>query len=254
MLVCPGNFHAAAVDPAVGLVWLNFVCQIVSNGKAVIIGHGSARIGIAVFPVIVQMLRIVRNGAGLPFLVLGPGVLRRVGNGDDALPLIVQNFAHVHIQSSVVRHGDFRRAVRRQDPALAGAGDPARQIDLASRRVDILHKQLLRGGIPIDLRHIVKSLIRIVPLRTALIDFVHSAVLHDRRAIGRPFLRRSQVFLRYRGDIVLVAALDQTVHIDIGGGHIDIPPGDIACGLRRSATRVRLSLVLSIIVVRCAQA
>ena len=228
-----------ALDPCVCLIRFWIIGQGVAYGK-VIARLDSCRIGIAVVPVVVQMLGIVRNGAGLPPLVLGPGILRRVSDGDDALPLVVQNVAHVHIESGVVRHEDIRRAIRCQNLAVAGAGDLARQIDLAARRVDIFHEQLFRGGIPIDLRHIVKDLLRIVPLRAAFVDPVHGAVLHDGRTIGGSRLCRSQLSLRHRGSVGLVAALDQAVHIDIGGGHIDFPPGNIA----RSHMRIVSALTI----------
>ena len=181
---------------------------------------------------VLQIIGIPGDGAGLSILVLGPGVLSHVGNEDGALSLVVEYFAHVHIQSSFVRHRDFRRAVRSQYPAIAaaiaGAGDPARQIDFAARRVDVLHKQLFRGRIPIDLRLIVKGVILVAPLRAAVVDLVHGAVLYDGRASGGSRLRRIQLSLRYRGGVGFIAALDQSVHIDGIGGHIDIPPGNIA--------------------------
>ena len=177
-----------------------------------------------------HILGIAGNGAGLPLLILGPSILGRVGNGDDAFPLVVQNFAHVHIESGLIDHGDVRRTVRRHDSAVAGAGNLARKIYLAALGVNILHHQFVRGGIPIDLRFIVKGIVRAAPPSAAVVDFIHGAVLHDRRTVGWTLLRRLEHIIVNGGGISFVAALNQAVHIDIGGGHIDVAPGDIPSG------------------------
>ena len=227
MLVLFHAFNGLALRPVVGLVCFWRIGQGLRHGKA-IRRHRGSRVRIAVVRVRFQIIGIMIDGAGLPLLVLGPGVLGRVGDGDDALPLVVQDFAHIHIKGGIVRHGNQRRAVRRQNPAVAGAGDLARQIDLAPRGVDVLHKELVRGGIPIDLGHIVKDFVRAIPLSAAVVDLVHGTVLDDGCFSGGTPLRRSQLLVRHRGGVVLVAALDQAVHVDIGSGHIDIPSGDVA--------------------------
>ena len=178
-----------------------------------------------------QVIGIAIDVTPLAVLELVPNVLGQIGDGDDALPLVVQDFPYVHIKACLINHSDIRRAVRRQDPAVAGAGNPARQVDLTALGVDVLHKQLIRGRIPIDLRHIVKELLLRVPLGAALVDFIHSTVLHNGCLVGRHPFRRSQLLLCHRGGIVLVTALDEAVHIDVRGGHIDVPPGDITRGL-----------------------
>ena len=176
---------------------------------------------------ILQISGIAFNCAGLSIPVLGPDILCRIGDGDNAFPLVVEDPSHVHIQVCLIDHGDIRPAVRNHNPAVTGAGDLARQIDLTALGVDILHYQLVCRGIPIDLRHIVKDFVRTVPLGAAIVDLVHGTVLDDSRTVGRPRLRRIQLRLCHRGGIGLVAALDQAVHIDVGSGHIDIPPGDV---------------------------
>ena len=89
---------------------------------------------------------------------------------------------------------------------------------------------MFRGRIPIDLWHIIKDLVRIIPLDTAIVDLEHSTILNNSATVGRSVLRRRQLLICHRCYIVLIAALYQAVHIDIGGGHINIPPGDIARG------------------------
>ena len=231
--------NGLALRPVVGLVCFRIIGQGTAYGKTVVCLHGSAGIRIPVFCVRLQIIGIARYAAGLPPLVLGPGIVGRIGDGDDAFPLVVENVPHVHIQRGFVRHSDIRCAVRRQNPAVAGTGDLTCQIDLTALGVDVFHHQLVGRRIPIDLRHIVKDFVRTVPLGAAIIDLVHGAVLDDSRTAGRPFLRLSQIGLRHRSCIVLVAALDQAVHIDVGGRHINIPPGNVAGG-RLGGSRPRV--------------
>ena len=230
MQVCFRRVNGLALRPVVGLVCFRIIGQGTAHGK-IVTCYRCAGIKIAVFRVRLQIIGIARYAAGLPPLVLGPGIAGRIGDGDDALPLVVEDVPHVHIQRSFVRHGNVRRAVRRQNPAVAGAGDFARQIDLAALGVDVFHYQLVCGGIPIDLSHIVKDLVRTVPRGAAIVDLIHGAVLDDGRFSSRPHLRRSQLRLCHRGGIVLVAALDKAVHIDVGGGYINVPPGNVARSL-----------------------
>ena len=228
--------NGLALRPVVGLVCFRIIGQGTAYGKTVVCLHGSAGIRIPVFCVRLQIIGIARYAAGLPPLVLGPGIVGRIGDGDDAFPLVVENVPHVHIQRGFVRHSDIRCAVRRQNPAVAGTGDLTRQIDLTALGVDVFHHQLVGRRIPIDLRHIVKDFVRTVPLGAAIIDLVHGAVLDDSRTAGRPFLRLSQLLLCHRGGIVLVAALDEAVHVDVGGGYINVPPRDVACSLLRGSS------------------
>ena len=226
-------FYRLALCPVVGLVCFWSISQGTVHGKnfICICRNRGRRVRIAVFRVRLQIIGIARYAAGLSPLVLSPGIVGRIGDGDDAFPLVVKDVPNVHIQRSFVGHGNIRRAVRRQDPAVAGAGDLARQINLAALGVDVFHHQLVRRGIPIDLGHIVKDFFCAVPLCAAVVDLVHGTVLDDSRTAGRSFLRLSQLRLCHRGGIVLVAALDQAVHVDIGCGHINVPPGDVACSL-----------------------
>ena len=227
-----------AVRPVIGLIRFGFGGDCVIDGKR-IGANGGVPIGIVLRPVLSHIRGIAPDFAGLPFPELEPRVIGHVYDGNDALPLIVEDFAHVHIVSGVVRHGDIRRAVRRHHFAIAGAGDLARQIDLATRRVDIFHEQLFRGRIPIDLRHIVKDLVRIVPLRAAVVDLEHGAVLDDGHFVGVTCHRPRQIVTIHRGGVVFVAALDEAVDVDIGRGHIDIPASDVARSfLGRIRTRV----------------
>ena len=226
--------NGLAFRPIVGLFFFRIISQGTVHGKTVTC-YPCARIKIAVFRVRLQIIGITRYAAGLSPLVLSPGIAGRIGDGDDAFPLVVKDVPHVHIQRSFVGHGDIRRAVRRQNPAVAGAGDLARQINLAALGVDVFHHQPVRGRIPVDLGNIVKDLVRTVPLGAAVIDLVHGAVLYNGRFSGMPRLRRSQLRLCHRGGIVLVAALDEAVHVDVGGGYINVPPGDVARSLLRGS-------------------
>ena len=211
-----------------------------------------------------QIIGMVRNVTGLPSPVLGPGILGRVGDGNYALPLIVDDFAHIHVQLSLVIQKNVRCTVSHQYPAVCtattlvavddlamhddrshrvfknavSAGNPARQIDLAPRRFDIFHHQMVRGRIPIDLRLIVKGIIIAVPFDSAVINLVHGAVLHDDRTVCGTLLRRGQLLLLYRGGVCPVATLNQAVHIDIGGGHIDIAASDITCRHSAAVTTI----------------
>ena len=106
---------------------------------------------------------------------------------------------------------------------------------------------MFRGGIPIDLRHIVKDFVRAVPLGATFIDLEHGAILDDSRFVSRPRLRLIQISLCHRGGIVLVTALDQAVYVDIGCGHIDIPAGDVTVSrLGRIRTRVGFGFVANL--------
>ena len=119
-----------------------------------------------------------------------------------------------------------------------GAGNPAREIDLTTRRIDILHHQIVRGVIPINLRLIVKGIVFAAPFDSAIVNLVHGAVLNYCRTICGALLCHSQLLIRHRGGVCFVAALDQAVHIDIGGGHIDIAAGDITCWLIAAVTTI----------------
>ena len=137
-LVC---LNAIAANPAVGLSALDSIAHSFCGGK-IIVRFLRPIIWIDPFRVLLQIGQIsgiVSNGARLPLLVLGPGVLGRVGDGDATHALVVEDVAHVHIQSGVIDHRDFRRTVRSQNLTLAGAGNHARQIDLTACGFDILH-------------------------------------------------------------------------------------------------------------------
>ena len=173
-------------------------------------------VDIRVIRVLLQVIGVASDCACLAPLVFGPGIIGRIGNGNDTFTLIVEHVAHIHIQISLIDYRDFRCTVRCQNPAIASAGNLARQIDLAARRVDILYHQFIRSRVPINLGHIVKSLVRAVPLGTAIIDLIHGVILNNSRTAGRPLLRRSQLLLRHRGRISLVATLNKPIHIDVG--------------------------------------
>ena len=234
MLICLGGFDTTAVDPCICLIGFYIIGQGFSRRKIITRFH-CAGVDIAVSRMILQIIGIARDGTGLSPLVFGPRIVSRIGNRDDTFPLIVEDIAQIHIQSGFVFHRDICCTVRRQDPAVTSAGNPARQIDLATLGIDILHYQLIRGRIPIDLRHVIKDFIRAVPLGTAIIDLVHGTVLDNGCPSGRSYLRCIQLRLRHRSGIVLVAALNQAIHVDVSGRHIDIPPGNIARSLLRSA-------------------
>ena len=229
-----------ALCPVIGLIRFGGSGDRVIDGK--IIGtHGGVLIRIVFCPVLSHIFGIAPDFAGLPSSVLEPGVICHVYDGNDAFPLIIEDFAYVQIQIGIAGHGDIRCAVRRHNSAVAGAGDFARQIDLAPCSIDVLHHQLVCRWIPIDLRHIVKDLVRFVPLGAAVVDFVHGAVLNNGRSRSwSELLHIIHSITVHRSSVILVAALDQAVHVDIGGGHIDVPPGNIARGrLGGIGSRVR---------------
>ena len=242
MLIGSRGLYSIAVDPAVGLIALYIILQIMAHGKAVLL-RSSARIEIPIIPVIQQILGIAGDSTGLSPPILGPGVFRRIGDGNDPFPLIVEDTAHIHIQGSLVLHGDFCRTVCRQNSAIAGAGKFACQIDLPALGVDILNHQFIRSRVPINLCLIVKSIVCTAPLGTAIIDLVHGTVLNNSCPIGRTLFCCRQSCLRSSCHIGFVTALNKPVHIDIGRRHIDISSGNIARGFLCAAV-TRHSFIL----------
>ena len=210
MLKRTGSLNTDASDPAVGLSVLDSIAHSICGGKVIvrflrpIIWIGPLWMNLQFVLQIGQISGIASNSTGLSLLVLGPGIFRRVGDGDDAFPLVVENVAHVHIKARLILHGDDRCAVRRQNPggdgfvvavihASAGAGNLARQIDLTACGVNILHHQFVRRGIPIDLRHIIKDFVRIIPFGAAFVDLVHGSVLNNGSFSGGSCLCRIQI-------------------------------------------------------------
>ena len=191
MLIFCIGFHTGTLNPGICLMLLSIVCQIIANRQDIIQVHGGTGIWITVPGMILQILSIAGNRAGLTIFVLGPGVLCRISNGDDSLPLIVKDITYIHIQGCFVGNSDIRCTIRCQYPTITGASKLTCKINLAPLGINIFHHQLVGGRVPINLRHIVKELFCVVPCGTAIVDLVHGTVLNDSRPVSRHgFCRR----------------------------------------------------------------
>ena len=89
--------NSITIDPTIGLFVFYIVCQVVSNGEAIIgfyrsiiiLIHYSSRIRITGFSMPLQISGIVIDCTSLSPPVLGPSILGRISYGNDALSLVV---------------------------------------------------------------------------------------------------------------------------------------------------------------------
>ena len=178
---------------------------------------------------ILDMFAVFVNGIGGRTGILRPAVIGQVRNSNPALDVVVQQRTRGQVSGSGIGDGDFRAPVRRQDPAVTGAGDAPRQVDLAALGIDVFHHQPFGLGIVIHLYDVFVSAGRgVVHRLIAVIDLVHGTAFNSNLLAGVFHLLDIGLAECIRPDIrhvLAVAALEQAVHVDIRRRNVDAVPG-----------------------------
>ena len=202
------------------------------------------------FLVPVLVISVVGNGPGPGAGIFRIGILGRVSNGNLPFQVVVDELASSQVGAGVVGDGNLRAAVRRHDPAIAGAADVARQVDFAPLGLDVLNRQAPALRIVVHLGHILVDAGGVLIDRlVAVVHLVHGLALDcDRAAVVLQHLDMlfaegldliavlvriiaAVLILHVFGDlrrIQGITALDQAVDIDGIRRYIYAVPGDTA--------------------------
>ena len=159
---------------------------------------------------------------------------RRVGNADQAVILVADEFAHLQIRFRRIGHADIIGAIQRNDFPIARAGNAAAQINLAAVGIDIGNDQFLRRRVVVDIGLVLVGAVRLQDFATRLYEIVRPC--RDDR-IGQILFSHTRPaaiqLLDFRrdcignGDFVFaIAALDQAIDIDVRRIDVDVITGN----------------------------
>ena len=227
-----------AQGPVIAQAFFHFV-GAGRSGPAVIADTGRGLHGFFRCGAVFGILAVIGNGFCSGTGIFRPGISCQIGNGNFAFNIVIQHLANRQRQLGGIGDGDVRAAVCRQDPAVAGTGNAARQVNPAALGVNILHYQAAGLGIVIHLHNILEGADAAVVHRpAAVVHLVHGTALNGHRPVGgygvNPILVADKRCL-----IFAVAALDEAVHVNIRRRDIHAVPGD-AAQFRVSDVRCRL--------------
>ena len=174
-----------AQGPVIAQAFLHFI-RAGGRGPAVVADTGCGLRSFFRRSAVLGIFAVIFNGFRRRTGVFRPGIPGQVRNGDLAFDIIIEHLAYVQAIGGIIGNGNIRAPVRRQDPAVAGAGDPARQVDLAASGIDVLYQQPVVLGVVIDLHHVFKAAdTAIIDRFAAVVHLVHGTTLDGNRPVSR---------------------------------------------------------------------